>query len=218
MFEDIIYDNHYQGIPLSTEHGPYAAHRLADALATIEGIMESNHRIIASCIELLVPQHNPFRGGWNSDEGVTDFVKKLQHYARWKHTELHKQNPRRRKPVIDAFWQKASTTQGNTCYRIMLLLNHEAFYEQSIGYDPASTLQYRARQSWAKVMQIHQHSSGAYIRFPNHGLLIVNNTAEGLCQLFPKASVLCTAPSQMQGQAFESFGSTRQAKRRRQSI
>lgn len=218
MTDNLIHDTHYHGIPLSTEHGPYIEHRLADALATVEGIMETNNRIIASCIELLVPDQSPFRMGWNTDECVTEFVKKVQHYARWKHTELHKRNPNRRKPVIDAIWQKGCTAQGKPCYRVILLLNREAYFEQSDDYDPASTLQYRARQAWSKVMQIPQHHSGAFIRFPNHGLVMVDNTADGLFQLFPKVSVLCAVPRQMHGQAFESFGSTRQAARRRQSI
>ena len=77
MNTNLIHDKEYHGIPLSTEHGPYIEHRLADALATAEGIMQTNNRIIASCIDLLVPDQSPFRMGWNTDEYVTEFVKKV---------------------------------------------------------------------------------------------------------------------------------------------
>ena len=48
MTNNLIHDNEYHGIPLSTEHGPYIEQHLANALATVEGIMETNNRIIAS--------------------------------------------------------------------------------------------------------------------------------------------------------------------------
>ena len=45
MTDNIIYDQHYQGIPLAIEHGPFLEKRLADALVTIENIMQT---IVAS--------------------------------------------------------------------------------------------------------------------------------------------------------------------------
>ena len=212
MFDNIIHDNHYHGIPLATEHGPFIENRLADTLATIEGLMEASNRIIAVCLELLVPDGSGFGFHLGNDHHVAEFVLKLQRQVRWKHTELHEKNSRRRKPIIDAIWQEVLTANGRTSYRVMLLLNREAYYEQSIGFDAANTLQYRARMAWAKVMQIHKHHSGGYIRFPHHGLMITDNTADGLFQVFAKASMLCAVSSQANGQRLMGFGSTRKAR------
>lgn len=214
MYTNLIHDNEYHGIPLSTEHCPYIEQRLADALATVEGIMNESHWVIASCLELKAVEQAARFISHLPDNKAEDFVKKLQHHARWKHTELHKGNPRRKQPIIDGIWQKLYTQHGNTIYRIILLMNWEAYHEQSVGYDAADTLQYRARMAWAKIMDIPANQSGAYIRFPDRWLLTVDNSAEGLCTLFPKVSVLCTLPSEQHGQSLHAFGSTRRATRR----
>lgn len=215
MYNDIIYDNHYQGIPLSNEHGPYVESWLANALATIEGLMNESHWVIASCMALKSPE-KPGQFNWHlGNNPVPEFVKKMQQQARWKHTQLHKKNPRRKKPIVDAIWQKGCTEQGNTFYRVILLLNWEAYHEQSIGFDAADTLQYRARMAWAKAMQIPENQSAAYIRFPNREQVKVENTAEGLFELFPRVSTLCTVPDDQYRQAFSVFGSTRHAPRHR---
>lgn len=211
MFDKIIHDTHYQGIPLAAGVGPCLEIRLADALLTIERIMERSNRIVVCCMEVLVPYSSehaflPF------DDPIPQFVAKLQKQARWKHTELYGNRKRRSIPIIEGIWQEVITPNGKTSYRIMLLLNREAYYEQSIGFDAANTLQYRARMAWAKVMQIHKHHSGGYIRFPHHGLMITDNTADGLFQVFAKASMLCAVSSQANGQRLMGFGSTRKAR------
>ena len=218
MFNDLIHSHEYHGLPLSPDHTPFIEPRLADALATIEGIMSTNRYITAVRVDLRIPNPTGLHFGWGADASAIEFVKKMQHYARWKHTDLHKGQRQKHRPVIDAIWQMARTPNGNPCYKVMLLLNHAAYHEQSIGFDPANTLQYRASQAWSKVNQIPKHQAGAYIRFPAYGLMTVENTADGLCQLFAKASVLCVMPNDAHGQAFLSFGSTRQAHRSRAAI
>lgn len=215
MCNDVTYDQHYHGIPLSGEHGPYLKSRLADALATVEGIMCDSHRVIASSIELRVPEQTSRFMMDISDNSALKFVNKMQHHARWKHTELYKHHPHRKQPIIDAVWQKGRSQQGYTVYRMILLMNWEAYHEQSIGYDAANTLQYRARTAWAKIMQIPANQSAAYIHFPIRGLLTVDNTLEGLFELFPRISMLCTVQNEEHGQVFQVFGSTRKTRQRK---
>lgn len=218
MTDNIIYDQHYQGIPLAIEHGPFLENRLADALATIENIMQNNRRITVACMELRVPEYNGFPFSRIVDTSIIKFVKKMQHYARWKHTEIHNGQRQNDRPVVDAIWQMTCSPTGKPYYRVMLLLNHAAYHVQSPGYDAANTLQYRARQAWAKVAQIPQNCSGKYIRFPPNGMMTIENNADGLCRLFARASALCAVPNDANGQAFLSFGSTRQASRSRATI
>lgn len=210
MFDKITQDTHYQGIPLATGQGPFLQMRLADALVTIESIMERSNRIIASSIEVLVPDKTGF-GYSLYDDPVPQFVAKLQKQARWKHTDLHGNRKRRGIPIIEGIWQEVITPNGKTSYRILLLLNREAYDEQSVGFDAANTLQFRARNAWAKIMHIPQNYSGAYIRFPYHGLLITNNSAEGFCEVFERASVLCAVPNPVPGRGQLGFGSTQKA-------
>lgn len=213
MLDTITYTSEYHGIPLSPDHAPFIEQRLADALATIEGIMQNNRRITVACIELRIPEYNGFQFTWSADASIAAFVKKMQHYARWKHTELHKGKRQKDRPVIDAIWQMACSPTGKPYCRVMLLLNHAAYHVQSTGFDPANTLQFRARLAWTKVMRIPQQSSSAYIRFPQNGLMTIENSAEGLCQVFAKASALCGVPSDANGQVFMSFGTTRYSSR-----
>jgi hypothetical protein len=217
MINNIIQNTHYQGIPLATEHGPFLEIRLADSLTTIENIMNKSRRIIVFCMEVLVPVSCGM-GSSLYDDPVPQFVAKLQKQARWKHTQLHGQKTRLHVPIIDGIWQEVMTPQGRTGYRIMLLLNREAYDEQSIGFDAANTLQYRARMAWAKVNQIPTNQSGAYIRFPNRGLLITDNSTEGFCQVFAKASTLCTEPAQLPGGRYLGFGSTQKNRIARRQI
>jgi hypothetical protein len=119
---------------------------------------------------------------------------------------------------VDAIWQMACSPAGKPYYRVMLLLNHAAYHVQSPGYDAANTLQYRARQAWAKVAQIPQNCSGKYIRFPPNGMMTIENNADGLCRLFARASALCAVPNDANGQAFLAFGSTRKASKYRTAI
>lgn len=220
MTDNIIYDHHYQGLPLAIEHGPFLENRLADALATIENIMETNSRIVAVCFEVLVPSGhcNGFGFTPSHSQCVAELVSKLQRQARWKHTDLYGKRVKRRKPVIEAIWQESLTANQRSIYRVMLLLNHEAYFEQSISFDAADTLRYRARMAWAKAMQIHKHQSGAYIRFINHGLLIAHNDSDGLLKVFAKASALCGVPNQGFGHTPMGFGSTKQVSRCRNKL
>jgi hypothetical protein len=48
MYQAAIYDNHYHGMPLSTNHGQFLASRLDDALATIDGAMAESTRLVMS--------------------------------------------------------------------------------------------------------------------------------------------------------------------------
>lgn len=57
MFTDLITQPEYHGIPLPPDGVPYIEHRLADALETIESIMQTNRRITVACMELRVPDH-----------------------------------------------------------------------------------------------------------------------------------------------------------------
>ncbi len=212
MYTDIIHDTHYHGLPLSPNHGPYLEHRLADALATVDGIMQESHRIAVQIVEILDGSTLDPLGSARSEKCVKAFVKRLQHYARWKHTDLYKKKLHRKKPVVDAIWQKHATNNGRAWYKVALLLSWEAYYEQSIGFDPTETLRWRARKAWAKIQTIPDVQSGQFIRFPNNGLILANNTARGLCEVFPKLSELCTVPDPQHGQGFILFGSTRKAR------
>ena len=86
MYQAAIYDNHYQGIPLSTNHDQFLASRLDDALATIDGAMAESTRLVMSCYELHFPTNIPFYFNLRSDEHVVNFLSKLQRKARWKQT------------------------------------------------------------------------------------------------------------------------------------
>lgn len=137
------------------------------------------------------------------------FVKKMQHYSRWKHTDLHDGVRQKIRPAVEGIWQKARADSGVPYYKVMLLLNRDAYCSHDTGYESASTLQHRARLAWAKSMQIPMHHAINYVRFPANSLLGIDTTTDGLCQLFAKASALCSVPSDTHRQAFRVFGSTR---------
>ena len=75
MTDNIIYDQHYQGIPLAIEHGPFLENRLADALATIENIMQNNRCITVASMELRVPEYNGLPFSRIADTSIIKFVK-----------------------------------------------------------------------------------------------------------------------------------------------
>lgn len=208
----------YQGISLPPEYAPFIEQNLADALATIDGAMKHERWIMSACVDLRLPDYRGFLRPPCTNHLALKFVKRMQHYARWKHTDLHDGIRQLHRPVVDAIWQKAYASSGVPFYRVMLLLNSEAYNSQTTGFDPAETLQYRAKLAWANLMNIPKEHWGHYVRFPADGMMHVDTTADGLCQLFAKASALCTAPTSFNDQGFVLFGSTRQVRRHRMAI
>lgn len=203
----IITDDNYKGLPLPQEDGGYFATHLDSTLTTIDGAMGESSRLILSCFTLSFPQHvNPMLEMY-SNQSISKFLKALNGWA------IKVQNGRggaiQRKAHIDYVWQKAYLEPGKPVYRVMLLLNPEAYYDQGKPADE-STLLYRIQLCWGRAINQPLTVATKLVKISGKLVTLTGNDMDALISVFGKASRLCVAPTGTCGLGSHDFGSSRQ--------
>jgi hypothetical protein len=97
---------------------------------------------------LRIPEYNGFQFTWIADASIISVCERECSTMRAGNTQnCTRENDRKivRLSMPSGKW--LVHPHGKPYYRVMLLLNHAAYHVQSTGFDPANTLQYRARSS-----------------------------------------------------------------------
>jgi hypothetical protein len=205
----LITDSTYKGLPLAENGGPFTTRDLDYALATIEGAMRDSPKLVIACMELLIPRSIATYMDRYSDDTVKRFLTLLQQRARWKQTEQSKGKTIKRRATID-YIVKKDQSESLKSYRVMLIMNREAYDKQNPFYTNDSTLTHRIRTTWAKTLNQPEHAANSLVKLSDHYVKFVDSSAEGLIEVFGKASRLCTADSAEYGLGCYSFHSSRQ--------
>jgi hypothetical protein len=204
--QHIITDDNYKGLPLTELNSGYYATHLDSTLNTIDGAMGNSSRLIQTCFTLSFPPHvNPMLEIYSS-KSIGKFLKALQGWA------IKVQNGRgvaiQRKAKIDFIWQKDVLDSGMPVYRVMLLLNPEAYYHQGKPAEE-STLLYRIQMCWGRVINQPITVAAKLVNISGKLVTLTGNDMDALIRVFSKASRLCAAPTGTCGLGSHDFGSSR---------
>jgi hypothetical protein len=206
----LVYDGDYKGLPVIKNAAPFLADYLERALQTIDCAMNESYSLIWSCFELHLPNHRPAYLEHYSNNVVTKFLASLKYRAVWKQKHLANGKTVKRKANIDFVWDKNIGQNGKPYFRVILLLNREAYIDQGVPHYPAdATFLYRLYNTWEKTLNITEREARNLIRFPGKKMELIRNDAEALATVFEKASTLCRAPVEDQGIGCHGFGTSR---------
>jgi hypothetical protein len=206
---DVVEDDHYLGLPLATPGRIYRQYQLECALATIQGAQENSDSLIVIRALLDTTGHSPAGCYPYSLNVIMRFITFLRaRILKSQHRKAQHKNVRR-KAHVDFIWS-CSQQSKNPQFKLMLLLNKEAFYGHGKnGYSDADTLQFIIRSTWATVLNMPQESRNRLVTFPARALSFVRNEPDDFALLFQRASSLCLVPEDWYGIGAEGFGSSR---------
>lgn len=206
----LVYDSDYKGLPVIKNAAPFLEDHLERALQTIDCAMLESPSLIWSCFELHLPNNRPAYLEHYSNNVVTAFLASLNRKAVWKQRDLANGKTVKRKANIDFIWHKNISQNGKPFFRVMLLLNREAYTDQGVPHYPAdATFLYRLYKTWANELNITDREARNMIRFPGYKIGFIRNDAEALATVFEKASILCRAPVEDQGMGCYGFDTSR---------
>ena len=198
-------DPDYKGIPIQPAQGPFMESYLERTLRTIDGAMSDSQMLYMSCVTLSAVSSNGFPFTFNPHAPIEAFIRAMIGWTKncqSNNTYLHKRNAR-----IDYVWQMSRNEHGIPVFRIMLLLNPEAYL--NLGDKPErQNLIYRVHRCWRQALSCPLDTAIKSTKF-NTLLDYVGNGADDLIQVFQRATVLCKAPLHDQGRGTHGFGSSR---------
>lgn len=208
QLEDVI---EYQGIQLPAISAPYVESRLADAWETTKCSMRGNEKVMACRFEIRIP--NSYMSGFFFDGNklANNLVNYVRNIVRNSHKNGNYSQESARRPSSEVIWQARMVNGNGLSYRIVLLLNPEAYYKQHPYKMPQEVVMNRIVHAWSRVSNQSASAATRQVQFPYGWIQDVESSRYGLEEIFPKISVLCTEPDGHNGAVFAGFGTTRRS-------
>ncbi|HQQ64454.1 MAG TPA: inovirus-type Gp2 protein [Pseudomonadales bacterium] len=174
----------FQGLPL--DRNLYRPERLGSVLRTIDAAMSFETSMYVSCLILTVPARYMTPG---EQYGCDTILLFMDRFNGWTVRYQKKYNPEQPKARIQYLWHRLPDKENGFCYRLMLIMNPEAYANQG-PVVKADNVDYRVRNCWREVLHCSQPEADKLVAF--HCMAdCVGHDREALIHVFRLASALC---------------------------
>lgn len=203
--------NHFRGLPILIERGPFIFEYLEKLHLTITRALNQYPRLFAIRFDLRYLDSTVDSDGIYGGATIERFVDSLKAKIKHDRKRAARNSARIHDTVVRYAWAKEYGGTGRPHYHFLLLLNLDAYHTLGNFTSGQENLYCRIQSAWASALGICWDESLGLVHIPDSSTYRVkrDNQHYILGELFKRASYLCKIETKRLANQEHSFGSSR---------
>lgn len=200
--------NHYAGLPIQADKGPFALEYLDSTYATIQRALADYPRLFAVRFDLHYAFNQALPDDAFSSVVINRFVESLKAKVRHNRSSAMENTKRVHNTIVRYVWVKEYGVEGRPHYHFLLLLNRDAYHTLGFFNSKNENTFKRIVSAWASALSLPCDQARGLVHMADRGVYSVC-TANDFAALFYRVSYMCKIKTKKYGDWEHAFGCSR---------
>jgi hypothetical protein len=203
----LYYGDHFQGLPIQANKGPFFEQCLERLHQTIERSLDAYPRVFAFRFDLRLPPNEVLPFFAYSNQVIDRFNESFKAKVKHNRCKAKRKNPHAHDTKVRIFWVREFGQFGRPHYHCAMLLNRDAFHMLGQYKSDANNIFSRIVEAWASALGMPVDHVAGLVQVPDNPIYHLDRGEPyGVAQFFYRTSYLCKTATKFFGDGGHCFG------------
>lgn len=195
----LCYENHYRGLPVMFEKGPFIEEYLEKLWQTTKRALAVYPRVFAARIDLKFPRSYGMPEYVEHNTVLRRFIESFEAQIRADQIKSSIEGRRVHPTVLRYFWVREVSSDGHPHYHFAFLLNHDAYHTLGRLVTERVNMIYRLEKAWASALRLSILDVGGLVNVPENAAFRLSGDVNdpGVAAFFHRTSYFCKAATKV---------------------